>query len=152
MAVIFYGTKTFTKFVGYFGEKEECEACHKTYKKAYVRNKVWAHLNDIPHFPMKTFYNKSCPICGHGYSMKNKEAKLEMENSFADENQKIEIYAKHILAKKPKRFLDADMSYEIYAKDLISGEETLIATNISKDVVKSIKKDRGLKTVQIIDV
>ena len=58
MAVIFYGTKTFTKFVGYFGEKEECEACHKTYKKAYVRNKVWAHLNDIPLFPMKTFYNK----------------------------------------------------------------------------------------------
>ena len=69
-----------------------------------------------------------------------------------DENQKIEIYAKHILAKKPKKFLDPDMSYEIYAKDLVSGEETLIATNVSKDVVKMLKKDRGLKKVQIFDV
>ena len=152
MGVIIYGTKTFTKFEGYFGEKEECEACHKTYKKAYVKNTVWAHLNEIPLFPIKKVYNKICPICGHGYSLKNKEAKIEMSNSIKDEIQNIEIFAKHILEKKPKGFLDADMSYELYARDLVNGEETLIATNISKDVVKSIKKDRGLKKVQIIDV
>ena len=150
MAIIFYGTKTFTKFEGYFGEIEECEVCHKAYKKAYVKYTTWAHIYEIPIFPIKNTYNVICPICGHGYSLKNKDAKMEMNNK--DENQNIEIYAKHILEKKPKKFLDPDMSYEVYAKDLVSGEETLILTDASKDAVKRLKKDRGIKNLQIVDV
>ena len=29
MGMIIYGTKTLTKFKGYFGDKEECPCCHK---------------------------------------------------------------------------------------------------------------------------
>ena len=150
MGFIIYGTKTFTKFEGYYGDIKECESCSKAYKKAYVKYTTWAHLNEIPLFPIKKSYNVICPICGHGYSLKGKDAKMEMNNK--DDNQNIKIYAKHILSKKPKKILDPDMSYELYAKDLVSGEETLIATNISKDVVKSFKKDRGIKKLEIIDV
>ena len=50
--MVLYGTRVFTKFEGYFGERKECEVCHRTYRSAFVRNKVWAHLNYIPLFPV----------------------------------------------------------------------------------------------------
>ena len=33
MGMMMYGTKVLTSFKGYFGAKEECPCCHKTYQK-----------------------------------------------------------------------------------------------------------------------
>ena len=152
MGMIVYGTKTFTKFVGYFGEKETCNNCQKTYKKRYVKNTVWAHLDYIPLFPVKKTYSVMCPICGDGISLKSKEAKEDMKNADLSDCPNIELFAKHILEKKPKGILSTDNSYELWTKDLDSGEEICIATDITKDVIKNVKKTRGYKKVNIIDV
>lgn len=151
MGVIIYGTRVFTKLEGYYGEKEECPNCHKVYQKGYVKNSVWAHLDYLPLFPIKKVYFKMCPICGRGYELKKKEAKKEMVNSTIS-NQSLEVYAKHILANKPKGIMSVDNSYELWVKDLTTGEEICTASNLSKDVIKDIKKERGLKKIQIKDI
>ncbi len=152
MAVIVYGTHVFTKLTGYFGQREECPFCHRVYKKGYVRNSVWAHLEYIPLFPVKKTYFKMCPVCGRGVELKNKEAKAEMISAGEGERQEFEAYARHILAKKPKGIMSTDSSYEFWIKDMVSGEEILVASDITKDTVKRIKKSRGYKKVPIIDV
>ena len=152
MAVIVYGTHVFTKLAGYFGQREECPFCHRVYKKGYVKNTVWAHLEYIPLFPIKKTYFKMCPVCGRGVELKNKEAKAEMVNSGDGYRQEFEAYAKHILTKKPKGIMSVDNSYEFWIRDLVSGEEILVDSEITKDVVKRIKKSMGYKKVPIIDV
>ena len=147
-----YGTKVFTKCMGSYGQEESCPACGKRYKQSFVRCSKWAHLDYIPIFPMKKTYEKICPICGLGVTLTNKEAKAEMAASQKDESQHIEIYAKHILAKKPKKLMEADQSYEIWARDLNTNEETRLAFDVSKEIVKETKKARGLKKINIIDV
>lgn len=147
-----YGSKVFTKFMGYYGQQEECPACRKVYRKSYVRLSKWAHFDEIPIFPMKKTYNKICPICGNGYGLDAKQAKAEMAAGPKDETQNIQVYAKRILAKKPKKLLEADRSYEIWVRDLNTNEETRIASDVGKDIVKSIKKDRGLKKIEIMEV
>ena len=152
MYFIIYGTRYFTKFEGFYGEKEECPYCHKVYKKAYVKYTKWAHICHLPIFPIKKTYFKMCPICSNGVELKSKEGKEEMENANNTDEQKLEAYAKHILIKKPKGILEADRSYEFFIKDLITGEEICVASDLSKDDIKNMKKDRGLKNIQIIDV
>ena len=152
MGMIIYGTRYFTKLAGYYGEKEECSNCHKTYKKAYVKYTKWAHLNYLPIFPMKTTYFKMCPICARGVELKNKEGKAEIQNSNDTNEQRLEYYAKHILINKPKNIFDADISYEFWVKDLDTGEEICVASSLSKDSVKDMKKDRGISKLRIEDV
>ena len=152
MGIIMYGTRVSTKFEGYYGNSEECMECHKTYQKAYVKHTVWTHLNYIPLFPVKKEYFKMCPICGNGIVLKSSEAKEEIESGNDTSSQNLKLYAKHIIAKKPKGLLDVDTSYEVWVKDLSTGEDTCIATDLSKDVVKNIQKERGLKKIEIIDV
>lgn len=151
MGMIIYGTHVFSKHEGYFGPKEECPVCHKIYAKSYVRYTSWFHISYIPLFPVKKSYFKMCPICGNGMELKNKEAKREMEQG-SDPSQNFEVYAKHILAKKPKGLMATDTSYEVWVKDLVNGEETCIVSDTCKDVVKDIKKERGLKKLEIRDV
>lgn len=150
MAVIVYGTHIFTKLAGYYGQREECPICHRVYKKGYVRNTTWAHLEYIPLFPIKKTYYKMCPACGRGIELKNKEAKAEMQNANDTSRQEFEAYAKHILAKKPTGIMSVDTSYEFWIKDLVSGEEFLLDTDLTKDQVKNIKKNMGFKKVPII--
>ena len=152
MGMIMYGTKVFTKYKGYFGEREECPCCHKTYKKSYVKYTTWFHLNEIPLFPFKSTYYKMCPICGDSIEIKGKQAKAEMVVTGQPETQNLEAYAKHILANKPKGFLALDTSYEFWVKDITTGEEICVATGLSKDVVKNMKKERGLKNFNFFDV
>ncbi len=45
-----------------------------------------------------------------------------------------------------------DASYEFWVKDLSTGEEILVASEITKDMVKRMKKSRGYKKFSIIDV
>lgn len=151
MGMIMYGTKVFTKFKGYFGEREECACCHKTYKKSYVKFTTWFHIDEIPLFPVKSTYYKMCPICGDSIEMKGKYAKAEMVVTGEPETQQLETYAKHILANKPKGIMSVDNSYEFWVKDLSTGEEICVATGLTKDVVKRMKKERGLKNFKIID-
>lgn len=151
MAMVVYGTRVFTKFAGYFGEKEECQNCHKTYKKRYVKNTTWAHLDYIPLFPVKKTYSVMCPICGEGIELKSKEAKEDMRNPDNTDNPEIELFAKHILEKKPKGIMATDYSYELWARDVATGEEFCIATDITKDVIKNVKKTRAYKKIAIID-
>lgn len=151
--MIVYGTRVFTKLEGYFGNREECSVCHKTYQKGYVKNTVWAHLSYIPLFPIKKTYFKMCPICGNGMELKSKAAKAEMAaGAGIVSSQNLEVYAKHILAKKPKKFMETDTSYEVWVKDLSTGEEVCVASDLYKDAVKDIKKERGLKQLEIRDV
>ena len=95
---------------------------------------------------------KNVQIGGNGDVIKSKEAKEIMAAPTDPEPQDITVYAKHILANKPQGFLATDTSYEVWIKDNISGEEMCLATNSTKDYIKSIKKNRGIKNIQIIDV
>lgn len=92
-----------------------------------------------------------CPICGDSIEMKGKYAKAEMVVTGEPETQQLETYAKHILANKPKGIMSVDNSYEFWVKDLSTGEEICVATGLTKDVVKRMKKERGLKNFKIID-
>lgn len=152
MGMIVYGTRVFTKFKGYFGQREECPVCHKVYKKGYVRISEWAHLDYIPLFPIKKRYFRMCPVCGRGNELKSKEAKQEMIDMNGMSSQNLQLFAKHILADKSKGILSIDSSYEVWVKDLFTGEEICIATKLTKDDVKDIKKGRGVKKLEILDV
>lgn len=77
-----------------------------------------------------------------GRRIKRKEAKAEMLNS-KDEEQRLDTYAKHILAKKPKGIMSVDTSYELYVKDLNKNEEICVVSGITKDTVKEMKKIEG---------
>lgn len=81
--------------------------------------------------------------------LKSKEAKAEMQNDDGT-RQEFEAYAKHILAKKPSGIMSVDSSYEFWVKDLVSGQEILLESDITKDMVKRIKKNMGFKKVPII--
>ncbi|MDE6421167.1 MAG: hypothetical protein K2K87_11685, partial [Lachnospiraceae bacterium] len=67
--------------------------------------------------------------------LKNKEAKAEMAVGDYGYRQAFEPYAKHVLAKKPTGFMSTDNSYEFWIKDLMTGEEILVASDITKDQV-----------------
>lgn len=144
MAVIVYGTHVFTKLAGYFGPKEECPFCQKTYQKGYVKNTIWAHLEYIPLFPVKIKYFKMCPVCGRGVELKNKEAKAEMSSGDGC-CQELQPYAKHITANKPAGLMSKDNSYQFWIKDALSGEEMLVASELTRKDLKQIKKARGYK-------
>ena len=152
MAIFIYGTKAFTSFKGYYGQKEECEHCHRVYKKGYMKINRWVHIDYIPFFPIGGGYFKYCPICGNGVNLKSKEAKQEMNGVTDPESQQLKVYAKHILANKPKGFLETDNSYELWVRDEISGEDILLLNQTTKDVVKNVKKNRGLKILPIVEV
>ena len=149
MGTIVYGTRTFSKHLGYFGTALECDHCHRTYKKAFVKFSSWFHIDYIPLVPTKTIYFKACPICGAGYEVKKKDAKTEMQTSGIDNSQVLTPHAKHILANKPKGLLKADKSFELWIKDEVSGEDILVASEIEKEEIKNIKRERGWKKVPI---
>lgn len=149
MGAIYYGTRTFSKFVGFYGPAQECTNCHKTYKKSYVRFNQWFHIDYIPLVPTKTIYFKSCPICGNGFELRKQDAKAEMQAGSDGTTQILEPHAKHILANKPKGILKADNSYELWLKDQVSGEDILIASEITKEDLKKFKKERGYKKIPV---
>lgn len=146
--IIIYGTKVFTKHMGYFGEKVRCESCQNEYPNAYVKFSTWVHLCYIPLFPVKKIYYKMCPICSSGVELKSKTAKAEMK-SLPKADLQLEIYAKHILANKPKKIFATDTSYELWVKDLATGEDICVSTGITKEHIKRAKKARGLKKLEI---
>ncbi|MBQ1373589.1 zinc-ribbon domain-containing protein [Candidatus Saccharibacteria bacterium] len=151
MAMIWYGTKVFTKFQGYYGDRTECPYCHSVYRDAYVKYTTWAHLYEIPIFPIKVRYYKMCPVCGNGVELNKGQAKNEML-SVGQTDQRLEAYSRHILAGKPKGILAVDNSYEFWVRDTMSGGEVCIATGLTKDAIKEMKKRRGLKEFKIIDM
>ena len=152
MGMIYYGTRTFSKFMGYYGPRVECTNCHRTYKKSYVKFSSWFHIDYLPLFPTKTVYFKACPICGNGFELRKQDAKAEMQNPGDAGAQELNLYGKHILANKPKGLLAADNSYELWVKDVTTGENICLATGITKDEIKNVKKERGLKKVPIEEV
>lgn len=152
MAMFIYGTKSFTKNMGFYGPAEECPCCHKSYSKTYVKISTWAHLDYIPLFPVKFRYFKSCPICGIGVELTSKEGKAEMQTNGAAQNQNITYFGRHILKNKPKGLLATDTSFEFWAKDGVTGEEFCISQGISKDVIKNMKKMRGVKNLPVYDI
>lgn len=143
-----YGTTTFAKNYGYFGEKEECLNCHKTYVPEFIRMKTWAHLSMVPIFPMKTRYYKSCPVCGASHELKSSEAKPLMVNQNTE--QSLTPYIKHVLKNKPTKGVDT--SYEVWVKDNVTGEEFCVRTGVMKNQIKDIRKDRGLKKIETVEV
>lgn len=152
MAMIIYGTHVFPKFAGYFGEKELCPNCQRTYKPAYTKCSVWAHIYYIPLFPISSYYLKMCPICGMTDKLKKKDAMVEISKPSDGVQQQFQYYAKHILANKPTKMLEVDKSYEFWVKDLLSNEEVCVAAGITKDMVKSLKKKFCVKDISIMDV
>lgn len=94
---------------------------------------------------------EECPVCGRGVELKNKEAKAEMAVGSDGQRQEFEAYVKHILSNKPTGMFSTDNSYEFWIKDLVSGEEIRVASQITKDEVKKMKKGRGYKKVPIIN-
>ncbi len=87
---------------------------------------------------------ETCPNCGKTYS------KALMINK--NENQNFYYYAKHILKNKPTGVLTPDNSFEFWIKDVLTNEEFLIFANITKEQIKNIKKNMGIKNLNIIDI
>lgn len=146
MGTFYYGTRVFSKLMGYFGPKQECDQCHRAYTRAIVKYSTWFHFDYIPIIPTKTQYVKMCPICGAGFELLKADAKQEMQagnNGFPG----FEPHAKHIMANKPKGLLATDNSYELWLKDLSTGEDIIIASEITKEDIKNLKKERGYKKV-----
>ncbi len=149
--IIIYGTKVFTKNMGYYGDKVQCESCGKEYPYSFVKISRWFHICYVPLFPVKKTYYKMCPVCSAGVEMKSKAAKAEMK-SLQKTDCQLQIYAKHVLANKPQKLLATDTSYELWAKDLATGEDFCVTTGITKGKIKEIKKARGLKAIPIVEV
>ena len=149
--LVVYGTHVFTKFLGYFGQPEECAQCHKKYKKSMVRVKRWAHLEFIPIFPCGSSYFYSCPICGFGTELKKKDGKAIIEAPSDPHQQNIQIYAKHVAANRPTKKFAVDSSYELWARDLITGEDFCVRNGQTRDNLKSEKKSRGLKDIPVVE-
>ena len=145
--VFFYGVHVFPKFMGYFGQIEECEHCHKRYKKSMIRLSKWAHFDYLPIFPCGTEYFYACPVCGAGKRMKKAEAKAILEAPSDPSQQNIQIYAKHVAANPG----DRKTSYELWMRDLVTGEDLCIRNNLNKAMVKQEKKNRGLKELAIVE-
>ena len=93
-----------------------------------------------------------CPVCGMADKLKKKDAMVEITKPSDGVQQQFQYYAKHILANKPTKMLEVDKSYEFWVKDLTSNEEICIASGITKDMVKSLKKKFCLKDISIMDV
>lgn len=152
MAIFIYGTKVFTKAMGYYGPAEECPNCHKVYSKSFVRAKTWAHLDYVPLFPVKTRFFQECPICGLGQEMKSKEAKAQMLSLGAAQGQSLSFFARHLVKNKPKGLLATDNTYELWVKDEVTGQELCLGTQLTKDDIKRRKKNRAIKNLPIFDV
>lgn len=146
-----WGTKVFTSFKGYFGGREECPNCHRSYIPSYVKATTWAHFDYIPIFPVKSKYYKMCPICGHNHELKSQEAKALMIN-MDNGTQQLAVYARHVLHNKPEKKFQIDNSYELWVKDLVTNEDICVATGLTKENIKNAKKNRGIKAMDIIDV
>ncbi len=142
-----YGTHVFTKFMGYFGQVEECAQCHKQYKKSMVRIKKWAHLDYIPIFPCGTSYFYACPVCGAGKQLKKADARAIMDAPSDPRQQNLQVYAKCVIADPTKN----KKSYELWVRDLITGEDVCVRNNLTKAFIKQEKKNRGLKELSIVD-
>ncbi|MCR4581715.1 MAG: zinc ribbon domain-containing protein [Bacilli bacterium] len=147
--IIIYGVETFTKHMGFFGPVETCPNCSRSYSPAYVRSRTWFHLTYIPIFPVKTCYYKTCPVCGNSVELDKKTAKSLMINP--NYSQSVCMYARHILSLKPAKLFDPDNSYELWFKDFITNQEFCVFAGLSKEQIKNIKKNMGLKQFQIID-
>ena len=144
-----YGTKYFTKFLGYYGQVEPCINCGKNYSPAFVQSKKWGHFDYIPLIPMGKKILKMCPICGNAVELSTEQAKAYM--NLRNDNQKIELYFRHVLSNKPQGMLSVDNSYELWCKDFNMGQEFLVFNGLTKDDVKDIKKQRGQKNLAVID-
>ena len=151
--IIIYGTKAFTKFMGYFGNPQLCQCCQQEYSPSIVRYIRWFHIAEVPIFPYKIIFVKQCPICANGEKIQIKYARQIIKSGMKNENQNISVYGKHILMNKPKGIFKVDTSYELWARDENTKKETCICANVTKDMFREERKIRGLKRkIKIIEV
>ncbi len=143
-----YGKKSFTKFLGYFGEKTECPQCGKSYCRSLVRHNTWAHFDEIPLFPIRCQYIIMCPICANSKVAEKAEAKKIVSEQL-HMNEDLTVYGKDIIAKHQKGIFTADTSKELWVRDNKTGEEILVAEGISSMHIKKQKKYRGLKEIKV---
>lgn len=147
------GTHVFTKNLGYCGAPQLCPNCGKTYKRSLIKHSLWWHLYYIPLIPLKPKYTYACPICGAGESLTGKEGKTVKQLPVDPTPQNLVIYAKHYPANKEKGFLKTDTAYELWVDDTVSGEKIQLSSqgDTTKDTIKTVRKNRGLKKIEIIE-
>ena len=147
------GTKTFTKFLGYYGIGQQCTYCQKVYSPSLVRYRTWFHISEIPVVPYKTTYIQQCPICGNSIELEKQNAKAILNAGLKNDKQKIKLYGKHIIFNKPNGIMAVDSSFALWARDENTKEEFCLQSNVIKDIIKDEKKQRGIKgKIEIFDV
>ena len=149
MGTIVYGTKTFSKNMGYYGPKELCIGCGRTYKTAIVKYTSWFHIDYLPIIPTKKKFFKMCPVCGAATELQKDNAKQLISKADNEGFAGFEALARHIMADKPKGILATDNSYQIWVKDLSTGEEICVQSNATKEDIKQFKLERGYKKLPI---
>lgn len=152
MIVVFWGTHVFTRLVGFSGDRSICSDCELGYKKRVIKESHWVHFEYIPLFPIKSKYHIVCPVCGKRRTVEIIDMVYDFVPLKYDPQPDIEIYAKHILAKKPDGWFETDYSYELWARDLRTGNVICVGTNCTKKNVKNFKKNLGYKKIEIIEV
>lgn len=150
--LIVWGTHVFTKLVGYSGDRSACRHCNLGYMKRIVKEYRWAHFEYIPLFPVGSKYHIICPVCGNRFTVDFEDMIRDFEPLKSNPQPDIEIYAKHILAKKPDGVFKADHSYELWARDLNNGNEIRVGGDLTKQNVNNFKKNLGYKKIEIKEV
>ena len=72
--IIFYGSKVRSKKIGQTKEACHCDHCDNTSIWTLYNDKKWFTLFFIPIFPFSSKKFLSCPVCGWGISVDDKNS------------------------------------------------------------------------------
>ncbi|MGN0403056.1 MAG: hypothetical protein ACI4HQ_12470 [Acetatifactor sp.] len=136
MSVIYYGVHYFNHNKGSYGARMACPSCGKEYRRVYIKQSKWFHIDYIPLIPLVPDYVKICPVCGDGEKVKGRDAKAEIAAGEGNNASELKPYVKHVKAEK---------KYEFWYKDLGTGEDMFLFGGLKKGDLKRELKARGLK-------
>lgn len=140
--VIFWGTQTNIKRMGFHGDKKICGHCNHEYIPYYYRITTFDHFCAIPVTEKVQTYRSVCPICGNTDFVQNFRFTEIADTVVTAEMQNLS----YIAVQKEKR------KYDFVVKDNLTQEQMLIARNIPMRDIKDGILKRGGRTKDLIIV
>lgn len=138
--VIFWGTESRVKNVGFHGDKIKCGHCFKSYIPCYYKRTTYDHFCAIPVSEITRTYTSVCPICGNEQFVQTFRFTEIAKTTVTKEMQDISYIA---VTKSKNR-------YDFVAMDNHTKEQFLIASNVPMIDIKEGIKSRGGQTKDLI--
>lgn len=142
MIVLFWGTQSNVKKLGFHGDKVKCVHCYREYIPCYYRTTTYDHFCAIPVSDITKRYTSICPICGHEEFVQTFRFTEIADTVVTKEMQDISYLA----VQKDKH------KYDFVAMDNHTQEQILIAQNIRMTDIKEGIRRRGFRTKDLITV